>query len=106
CSAAPPVRYPNVYGIDTPVAHEFIAHGRSVEEIAREIGADLLVYQDLEDLIACAREGNPLIEDFECSVFDGRYVTGGIDAGYLDELGDLRSDEAKSRREGADAFSI
>ncbi|MEM1304589.1 MAG: amidophosphoribosyltransferase, partial [Planctomycetota bacterium] len=106
CSAAPPVRYPNVYGIDTPVAHEFIAHGRSVEEIAREIGADLLVYQDLEDLIACAREGNPLIEDFECSVFDGRYVTGGIDAGYLDELGDLRSDEAKARREGADAFSI
>ena len=102
CSAAPPVRHPNVYGIDMPAAQEFIAHGRSIEEVASEIGADWLLYQDLEDLVECAREGNPHIEDFECSVFDGRYVTGDIDAGYLDELGEQRSDEAKAKREGVD----
>ncbi|MEM9883333.1 MAG: amidophosphoribosyltransferase, partial [Planctomycetota bacterium] len=99
CSAAPPVRHPNVYGIDMPAAHELIAHGRSVDEIAAEIGADWLLYQDLDDLVACAREGNPSIERFECSVFDGRYVTGDIDAGYLSDLRDQRNDEAKALRE-------
>jgi amidophosphoribosyltransferase len=99
CSAAPPVRHPNVYGIDMPAAHELIAHGRSIDQIAAEIGADWLLYQDLDDLIACAREGNPAIERFECSVFDGRYVTGDIDAGYLMDLQASRSDEAKTQRE-------
>ncbi|MEM6459532.1 MAG: amidophosphoribosyltransferase, partial [Planctomycetota bacterium] len=103
CSAAPPVRHPNVYGIDMPAAHELIAHGRSVDEVAAEIGADWLLYQDLDDLVACAREGNPSIERFECSVFDGRYVTGDIDAGYLSELRDQRSDEAKALREAGAA---
>jgi amidophosphoribosyltransferase len=101
CSAAPPVRHPNVYGIDMPAATELIAHGRTVDEIAEEIGADWLVYQDLPDLIECAREGNPAIDDFECSVFDGRYVTGDIDAGYLTALEQTRSDAAKAQREAS-----
>jgi len=83
-SAAPAVRYPNVYGIDMPVASELIAHGRTVEEIGDLIGADWLIYQDLEDLEECSREGNPGIEEFECSVFNGKYVTGDIDQDYLD----------------------
>ncbi|MEM1109293.1 MAG: amidophosphoribosyltransferase [Planctomycetota bacterium] len=99
CSAAPPVRHPNVYGIDMPAAKELIAHGRSIDEIAKEIGADWLLYQDLDDLIECAREGNSHIERFECSVFDGRYVTGDIDAGYLSDLEEQRNDTAKAERE-------
>ena len=99
CSAAPPVRHPNVYGIDMPAAEELIAHNRSVDEIAAEIGADWLVYQDLDDLVECAREGNPEIERFECSVFDGDYITGDIDAGYLSDLRTSRSDAAKEQRE-------
>jgi len=97
-SAAPPVRHPNVYGIDMPVAAELIAHNRSVDEIADVIGADWLVYQDLDDLVECAREGNPNIAEFECSVFDGHYVTGDIDAGYLADLQENRSDLAKTQR--------
>ncbi|MEM8782624.1 MAG: amidophosphoribosyltransferase [Planctomycetota bacterium] len=96
CSAAPAVRHPNVYGIDMPSAPELIAHGKRVEEIAKEIGADWLVYQDLEDLIACAKEGNPKIDGFECSVFDGRYVTGDVDAAYLEGLDASRNDAAKA----------
>ena len=75
-SAAPPVRFPNVYGIDMPAANELIAHGRTVEEVREEIGADWLVYQDLEDLIECSREGNPEVDGFESSVFDGQYLAG------------------------------
>lgn len=99
CSAAPPVRHPNVYGIDMPAAQELIAHDRTVPEIADEIGADALVYQDLDDLIECVGEGNQGIEAFECSVFDGRYVTGDIDGGYLSDLEKIRNDEAKTLRE-------
>ncbi len=98
CSAAAPVQHPNVYGIDMPSAPELIAHGKTVEQVAAEIGADWLVYQDLDDLIDCAREGNPSIEQFECSVFDGRYVTGDVDDRYLDGLHVQRSDDAKQRR--------
>ncbi|MEM7578201.1 MAG: amidophosphoribosyltransferase, partial [Planctomycetota bacterium] len=87
--------YPNVYGIDMPSAPELIAHEKTDEQIAVEIGADWLVYQDLDDLIACAKEGNPSIDDFECSVFDGRYVTGDVDAAYLEGLQATRSDAAK-----------
>ena len=94
-SAAPPVRYPNVYGIDMPTADELIAHGRTVEEIQSEIGADWLVYQDLDDLIAAARGGNEDIQAFEDSVFSGKYVTGDVDAAYLETLETLRSDAAK-----------
>lgn len=102
-SAAPPVRYPNVYGIDMPSREELVAHGRSVEEISALIGADWLVYQDLEDLVRCSAEGNPTIDAFECSVFNGEYVTGDVDSAYLNELQAQRSDEAQSRRREAQA---
>ncbi len=95
-SAAPAVRYPNVYGIDMPAAKELIAHGRSEEEVARLIGADWLVYQDLDDLVAACSELNPSITEFDCSVFDGRYITGGIDAGYLTRLEAARNDAARA----------
>ncbi len=98
-SAAPPVRYPNVYGIDMPSANELIAHNRTVEEVGVEIGADWLVYQDIDDLIACAREGNPDVQHFDCSVFDGRYVTGDVDSDYLEELHERRNDASKHSRE-------
>ncbi len=97
-SAAPPVRYPNVYGIDMPSASELIAHNRSVEEVCKLIGADWLVYQDLEDLIRCSRDGNPQIEGFDCSVFNGEYITGDIDQNYLDRLDLLRNDDAQNER--------
>ena len=85
-SAAPPVRYPNVYGIDMPSRAELIATGRNDEEICREIGADALIYQDLEDLKASVRKANPSIVDFEASCFDGRYITGDITPEYLDKI--------------------
>ncbi|HVL00285.1 MAG TPA: amidophosphoribosyltransferase, partial [Dongiaceae bacterium] len=97
-SAAPEVCYPNVYGIDMPAASELIAHGRSVEEVRKIIGADWLVYQDLDDLIAAAREGNPKIDGFDCSVFNGEYVTGDIDTAYLDRLQRMRSDDSKKKK--------
>src|SRR5690606_14003616 len=100
-SAAPAVRYPNVYGIDMPAASELIAHGRTEEEVEKLIGADWLVYQDLDDLIACAREGNPEVERFDCSVFDGHYVTGDIDETYLSRLERLRNDSAKGGKGGS-----
>lgn len=84
-SASPPVKYPNVYGIDMPTRHELIANGRSIEEIRDELGADALFYQKLEDLIWAAQEGNPDIKQFDCSCFDGNYVTGVTDD-YLDSL--------------------
>ncbi len=98
-SAAPAVRYPNVYGIDMPSARELIAHGHSEEEVSAQIGADWLVYQDLEDLIASSAEGSPDIPQFECSVFNGDYVTGDVDEHYLNHLAAERSDENKSQRE-------
>ncbi|NQX88366.1 MAG: amidophosphoribosyltransferase [Halioglobus sp.] len=97
-SAAPPVRYPNVYGIDMPSATELIAHSRSVEEVCQMIGADWLVYQDLDDLIQCSLEGNPAVDGFDCSVFSGEYITGDIDQKYLDRVALLRNDEAQTRR--------
>jgi amidophosphoribosyltransferase len=97
-SAAPPVRYPNVYGIDMPSVNELLAHDRTTEEIAQIIGADWLVYQDLEDLIACARKGNKEIKQFDTSCFTGHYVTGDVDQAYLDKLAGYRSDVAKAER--------
>ncbi|MDR0440109.1 MAG: amidophosphoribosyltransferase [Candidatus Accumulibacter sp.] len=82
-SAAPPVRYPNVYGIDMPTRGELIATGRSEAGIAREIGADALIYQDLSALKASIREINPRLDIFDCSCFDGCYVTGDITEAYL-----------------------
>ncbi len=100
-SAAPPVRYPNVYGIDMPSASELVAHGREEAEVCELIGADWLVYQDLDDLIASSHEGNPDIKHFDCSVFDGNYVTGDVDQGYLDRVEALRNDDAQARRREA-----
>lgn len=98
-SSSPPVRFPNVYGIDMPVAEELIAHNRSIDEIAEMIGADWLIYQDLEDLIESARDGNPGIGRFETSIFDHHYVTGDVDETYLDRLHLRRSDLAKTQRD-------
>jgi len=85
-SAAPPVRFPNVYGIDMPTRAELLATGRSDEQICREIGADALIYQDLDALVAAVREGNTEIQEFDCSCFDGHYITGDITPEYLDRL--------------------
>ena len=98
-SAAPAVKYPNVYGIDMPSASELIAHGRTVEQVADAIGADWLVYQDIEDLIAASAEGNSDIPRFDCAVFDGDYVTGDVDDEYLRKLEAARNDLAKSTGE-------
>ncbi|WP_288369799.1 amidophosphoribosyltransferase [uncultured Marinobacter sp.] len=95
-SAAPPVRYPNVYGIDMPSANELIAHDRTVEEVRDLIGADWLVYQDLEDLVACVDDVNDDIDGWECSVFTGEYVTGDVDSAYLARLEDQRNDTKRS----------
>jgi len=82
-SAAPPVRYPNVYGIDMPTREELIATGRSNEEIAYEIGADQLIYQDIDALIDDVRKSNPSVASFEASCFSGRYITGDVTPAYL-----------------------
>lgn len=97
-SAAPPVLYPNVYGIDIATSEELIAKGRTEQEICQMIGADWLIYQDLDDLIDCARRGNPRITQFDCSCFDGKYITGDVSSGYLDRIGQLRNDDAKAKR--------
>lgn len=97
-SAAPAIRYPNVYGIDMPAATELIAAGKTDEEIEAQIGADWLIYQELEDLIAAAAEGNPDLQHFECSVFNGEYITGDVDEMYLKRLELARNDAAKSAK--------
>ncbi|KAI0291190.1 putative ADE4-amidophosphoribosyltransferase [Multifurca ochricompacta] len=100
-SCAPPIRYPNVYGIDMPSRAELVAHGRTTEQVADAIGADLVIFQTLPDLVASVRQLNPSIELFECSVFSGEYVTGGVDAKYLDHLEIVRSDNMKTKATGA-----
>ena len=94
-SAAPPVRHPNVYGIDMPVPRELVAYNRTIEQIAAEIGADRLIYQDPEDLQASVIEGNPLIERCEASCFDGVYVTEGVTQEHLNRVAEQRQDEAR-----------
>jgi len=102
-SAAPPVRYPNVYGIDMPDSEELIAHDRTEEEVCREIGADWLLFQDMQDLVDAVKKGSAMIEGFDDSVFTGSYITGDIDENYLHALQSARSDAAKKeRREGDD----
>jgi amidophosphoribosyltransferase len=95
-SAAPPVRYPNVYGIDMPAASELIAHGRSEDEICRMLGADGLIFQDLDDLIeAVQKKGKSDVDRFDTSVFDSEYVTGDVTVNYLNRLEQNRNDGAK-----------
>ena len=96
-SAAPPVRHPNIYGIDMPAAEELVAHNRSIEEIEKHLGCDWLIYQDLEDLEAAVREGNQALTQFDSSCFNGQYVTG-IEPGYFERIQQLRSDDAKNKR--------
>ena len=96
-SAAPPVRFPNVYGIDMPAPAELIAHGRSEEEIERLLGADWLIYQDLADLTAAVAEGNEALNAFDSSCFDGAYVTD-LPSGYLESIARVRSDQVRADR--------
>ena len=102
-SAAPPVRYPNVYGIDMPNPKELVAHNHSVEEVERLIGADWLIYQDLEDLYDAVNDAAAApqyrIERFEDSVFTGDYITGDISESYLQALAEARSEHAKLKRQ-------
>ncbi|CAM5180728.1 Amidophosphoribosyltransferase [Castellaniella defragrans] len=95
-SAAPAVRYPNVYGIDMPTQAELIATGRDTEQVAWEIGADGLVYQDLNDLEQSLRDLNPALKAFESSCFNGRYITGDIDEAYLERLSRSRLEPVHS----------
>ena len=96
-SAAPPVKYQNLYGIDMPATKELVASKKTDEEICAEIGADWLIYQDLNDLIASVQEGNPNIKEFECSVFTGQYITP-LNDGYLENLENTRDDSSKVTR--------
>ena len=100
-SAAPPIRYPNVYGIDLAAKTELAAHGKTVEEIEKEIGADKLIYQDLEDLIVAVVPTDEEVEQhkFDCSVFNGKYITGDIDEKYLLHIEEQRNDNAKKSSE-------
>ena len=99
-SAAPPIRFPNVYGIDMPAASELVAHGRTEEEVRETIGADKLIYQELDDLInAVVQKSKSEIQHFDTSVFDGQYVTGDVSERYLEQLELLRNDDAKDNEE-------
>jgi amidophosphoribosyltransferase len=100
-SAAPPVRYPNVYGIDMPAASELVAAGRSEREVERIIGADWLIYQDLNDLVMSVNHENAGVGTFDTSCFSGEYVTGDVTRAYLDELELFRSNAAKAKRDRA-----
>lgn len=101
-SAAPPVKYPNVYGIDMPTRGELVAHSRTDEEVARMIGADYLVYQDVEDLKNAIRDTNPNLKEFEASCFDGNYITGDVTTDYLDRIESARlAPQSASLRDAA-----
>lgn len=100
-SAAPEVRYPNVYGIDMPAAGELVAHGRTADEIGKYIGCDWMLYQDLDDLKASVSKYNPTITEFDTCVFDGLYVTGTVSPGYLRRLEERRNDGAKAASDGS-----
>lgn len=97
-SAAPPVRYPNVYGIDMPTVGELIANNCNVEEVAEKIGADWLVYQDIEDLISSAHKGNKKITEFDTSCFTGEYVTGDVSTDYLEHIESIRNNHAMEKQ--------
>ena len=85
-SASPPIRHPNVYGIDMPYVNELVAYNRTVDEIKDEIGADKLIYQSLDDLVASVKKYNTKIDEFDCSCFNGEYITDGITEDYLNNL--------------------
>ncbi len=97
-SAAPPVRFPNVYGIDMPTRAELIATDRDEKQVAEAIGADAVIYQDLEQLIEAVRACNPSITRFDCSCFDGNYITGDVSPAYLAEIEASRADGESQTR--------
>ena len=92
-SAAPPVKFPNVYGIDMPSRNELLAHNKTYDEIIDEIGADALIYQDLDDLKLTITQETTAIKDFDCSCFDGKYITADIDEAYLANIENARADK-------------
>ena len=100
-SAAPPVRYPNVYGIDMPTKDELVAHGRSVEEIRQIIGADALIYQDVDAMKRAIGQLNPSLRGFDASCFDGVYVTGDITEGDIDRMNQQRVKTDEGEAEGS-----
>jgi amidophosphoribosyltransferase len=100
-SAAPPVRYPNVYGIDMPAASELVAAGRTEDEVSRIIGADWLIYQDLADLVQAVQHHDSQVTEFDTSCFSGEYVTDDVTPEYLARLEAERSDQAKAQRSSA-----
>ena len=104
-SASPAIRYPNIYGIDMPAANELIAHGRTEKEVALEIGADRLIYQELDDLIDAVTTGNSELEKFDCSVFDGKYITGESES-YFSDLEARRNDTEKHKDEDMVAIDM
>jgi amidophosphoribosyltransferase len=105
-SAAPPVKFPNVYGIDMPAKSELVASSRTEEEVAKLIGADWLIYQDLHDLIAACEHDHSSIKEFDTSCFSGNYVTGDVTPEYLARLESERSDSAKATRREADRAGL
>ncbi|KAJ3299128.1 amidophosphoribosyltransferase [Borealophlyctis nickersoniae] len=105
-SCAPPIRYPNVYGIDMPTRQELVAFNRTDDQVAEEIGADCVIYQDLDDLVESVAKYNPNIKNFDVSVFNGCYITGDIDDKYLLELEQSRSDAAKAEKAPVSARPI
>ncbi|TDL25029.1 Amidophosphoribosyltransferase [Rickenella mellea] len=105
-SCAPPIRFSNVYGIDMPSRVELVAHNRDNNAIAKAIGADLVIFQTLPDLIGAVRQFNPDIKAFDCSVFDGFYVTGGVDDAYLQHIERIRSDNAKNNVQLGDVGTL
>lgn len=96
-SCAPPIRYPNVYGIDMPSRKELVAYSKDENAIAESIGADLVIFQTLPDLIDSVRQWNPKITEFDCSVFTGKYITGDVDEAYLEHLESLRADNVRGK---------
>ena len=100
-SAAPPVKFPNVYGIDMPSRNELLAHNKDDKQILSEIGADALIYQDLDDLKYTITQENKLLKDFDCSCFDGNYITNDIDEVYLNKVETVRSDKRHDEESNA-----
>ena len=100
-SAAPPVRFPNVYGIDMPTKEELVAHGRTVEEVRQIIGADALIYQDVDAMKRAVAALNPAVQGFDASCFDGVYVTGDITDGDIDRLNQQRVKSGEDEQEGS-----
>ncbi|MEO5606362.1 MAG: amidophosphoribosyltransferase, partial [Polaromonas sp.] len=101
-SAAPPVRFPNVYGIDMPTPDELVAHNRSIEEIRELIGCDALIYQDVEGMKRAISSLNPALDGFDASCFDGVYVTGDVTAETIAAMNSTRADTAEKIGEEGD----